>query len=100
MSPLFIAGGYIISLPLIALVGLPVFLLLRQLRWLRWWTALLSGAPFGLFMALPFRSPSDRPWHSVGFALIGSVTALVFWLIWHTLTTEFTLDTDPRNNGA
>jgi hypothetical protein len=29
-----IAGGYVMSLPMTAIVGLPVFLVLRQLKWL------------------------------------------------------------------
>jgi hypothetical protein len=38
--------GYPISLVLTAIGGLPLFLVLRRLEWLRWWTALLAGMPF------------------------------------------------------
>jgi hypothetical protein len=38
---------YQLSLMTTAVVGLPLFLVLRQLNWLRWWVALLTGCPLG-----------------------------------------------------
>jgi hypothetical protein len=59
----------------------------------------MAGLPFGYFMALPFRSHADGPRNSVGFVLIGALTALIFWLIWRRLTTQFTLDPDPDQSA-
>jgi hypothetical protein len=41
---------YQLSLLLTVILGLPIFLVLRQLHWLRWWVALLVGYAFGFLL--------------------------------------------------
>ncbi len=75
-------AAYLVSLPLVVVLGLPVFLLIRHLEWLRWWTALLAGLPFGVAVWLAIRSPGTSMGSGVFLASVGSLSALVFWLTW------------------
>lgn len=91
---LLIPIAYEFSLLLTVVIGLPVFLVLRQMNWLRWWVAPVVGLPIGfrvgysLFKGQPI-------WNPAVLGVIGSLTAFAFWLIWHKLTTVRTLDPDP-----
>ena len=75
-------AAYLVSLPLVAVLGLPVFLLIRHLEWLRWWSALLAGLPFGVVVWLAIRSPGTGMGSGVFLGSVGSLSALVFWLTW------------------
>ena len=77
-------GAYVIALVLVAFPGLPVFLLMRQLRWVRWWTALMTGLVFGVGVWFAISSPGVSIWSGVFLGSVGALTALVFWLIWRT----------------
>jgi hypothetical protein len=83
--------GYQFSFLIAAVLGLPLFLLLRQLNWLRSWVALLLGFPFG-FAVGHFLFPRPQPLWSPGLlGAIGSLTSWVFWFTWRRLTTQYTL---------
>jgi hypothetical protein len=84
--------AYNVSLPLVALIGLPVFLVLRRTKWLRWWVSLLVGYPLGLAMSFAVLPTAEAGWKHLLFGFLGSISAFVFWLTWRKLTTEFTLD--------
>jgi hypothetical protein len=90
--------GYPIALILTTLLGLPAFLAVRRRNLLHWWSAPLLGIPIGLLIATPValgvspESDAIRLW--VNSAALGSLSSFVFWLIWRTLTTKFTVPGD------
>jgi hypothetical protein len=86
--------GYQFSLAATATVGLPIFLILRQLRWLRWWVALLIGFPIG-FLVGHFLFSGQPLWNPGLLGAIGSLSSWVFWLLWRKLTTVRALAPDP-----
>jgi hypothetical protein len=63
------------------LVGLPLFLILRRIGMVRWWSATLGGALAGAAAAYLVRGyfyPKD-------FAVLvpeGAAAGFVFWLVW------------------
>ncbi|WP_394537633.1 hypothetical protein PRJ39_16120 [Lysobacter enzymogenes] len=65
----------------VASIGLPTFLALRWLGWLRWWSCVLAGAVGGAgFVAV---LSGVQVWQAGDLAfwgLIGAVGALAFWL--------------------
>lgn len=74
--------------PTACLLGLPVFLLFRRLRWRRWWQYALGGAAVGAIFAFavagssfPFGNDRSLLLMVFPFAGIGFASALVFWLI-------------------
>lgn len=80
--------GPIFTYPLMLVVGLPIFLLFRKLKWLQWWHA----AGMGLLVALAFTwlwDKSGNPYHieiygpsEAGLWLtMGYMTATLFWFI-------------------
>jgi len=64
---------YQLSLLLVACVGLPVFLALRQLNCLRWWTALICGVPFGLAMSFAIEPAAASIWNHLVLGFVGDV---------------------------
>jgi len=79
--------AYLVAAFLTAALGIPIFLVLRHVNLVRWWSALLSGAAIGVLVALAFGAVHD------GVAIIvmsaaGAASAFVFWLIVAPVTTR------------
>jgi hypothetical protein len=79
MLPVF----YYFSAVATCLLGLPVFLIFRRLRLLRWWSVLASGFVIGALMgALVGESNHAQLPDMLLMAGAGAVAALGFWAIW------------------
>lgn len=65
----------------IVLIGAPMFLVLRALRLVRWWSALLAGCLGGAVVGLVLRLPA-APMRGDFLILcpVGATAAIVFWL--------------------
>lgn len=65
----------------VASIGLPTFLALRWLGWLRWWSCALAGAVGGAgIVAVLGRAQAWQAGDLLFWGLIGAVAALAFWL--------------------
>lgn len=75
--------SYLYSLNAAVVVGLPAFLVLRYLRLIHWWSALVVGCGIGVLMAvvLPLRGRGSASSLLLDCAM-GAASALVFWVIW------------------
>lgn len=74
---------YIYSCGLMAIFGVPAYLLLSRRNLVRWWSALLVGLLVGIFMGTIFRLPNQPRLEDLFvMALTGALAGLVFWLIW------------------
>jgi len=73
--------AFYFALPAVAILGLPLFLILRALRWVRWWSCASAGALGGASVVMFVSGASawqarDLPvWCAVGI-----VAALAFWM--------------------
>jgi hypothetical protein len=73
---------YLIALPLIFVIGLPLFLLFSSIRIFTWWGSVLAGA-LGGFAIL---SVLGGPYNFWGYPLllyvtVGASTGLAFWAV-------------------
>ena len=67
----------------VLLLGLPLFLLLRRFRLVRWWSAIASGLVIGALVAVITRAPGVvKPGDFIVMVPLGGATAFLFWLIW------------------
>ncbi len=65
------------------LFGVPAFYVLRRLKMIRWWSALLSGCAIGAIMAVVIRLPSLPMCDDIYImSLAGAASGFVFWVIW------------------
>lgn len=65
----------------VASIGLPTFLVLRWLGWLRWWSCALAGAVGGAgIVAVLGRVQAWQAGDLAFWGLIGAVAALAFWM--------------------
>ena len=67
-----------------AVLGVPCFFALRKLRAIRWWSAAIIGFVVGV-LVLTIIEPRSLAVAYQGTSLwggVGSLSALVFWLIW------------------
>jgi uncharacterized membrane protein YvlD (DUF360 family) len=63
--------------------GLPAFLVLNKFRWIRWWSATLSGALAGFISLLVFLSDKLENSKSIlALVTIGAVAGFTFWIFW------------------
>ena len=88
-DPLSIAGTFLVAFFFAAVAtvvfGLPAFLILRRLKFIRWWAATGWGALAGVMSITAVRfSLSIEPAVVVRFALLGGVAGLLFWAVWRT----------------
>jgi hypothetical protein len=73
---------YLYSLLATVFLGLPVFLVLRRLGLIRWWSALASGAAIGALVTVlvnPAAAVSRDVFLAIG---AGALAALGFWAVW------------------
>lgn len=86
-APLFFASSFLVfypySLICTVLFGVPMYLIVRWMRLVTWWSAIVSGALVGLVIAVVFR-PANQPYvdELLRFVPSAAVAALAFWLIW------------------
>jgi hypothetical protein len=77
------AVAYPFSAGSVVLFGLPAFLLLRPFRPGHWWSVLAAGFLLGTLVAVVLRIPGQpNPNDFLLTGPLGSLSALVFWLIW------------------
>ena len=72
---------YPFALVLGSIVGLPIFLVFRRYRLVRWWSAVLAGAIAGVFWVGVITLRFDLR-NLVLLTIEGSLGGLVFWAIW------------------
>ncbi|MDP5277883.1 hypothetical protein Q9Q95_03005 [Sphingomonas sp. DG1-23] len=85
---------FVVTALVVAVLGMPLYLLALRLRWTNPWTALLAGTATGTALPLinAISGCSSRPWRYVAiYALVGAVGGLAFYL---TVTATQT----PRRN--
>lgn len=72
--------AFYFALPAVALIGLPLFLVLRALGWARWWSTALAGAVGGALVTIVLQLP-DAPnlCHFPWMCAVGATAALAFW---------------------
>jgi peptidoglycan/LPS O-acetylase OafA/YrhL len=72
--------AFYFALPAVALIGLPLFLILRALGWVRWWSTALAGALGGALVTIVLQLP-DTPnlRHFPWMCGVGAAAALAFW---------------------
>jgi hypothetical protein len=73
---------YVIALPFIFLIGLPLFLLFSRLRMFRWWGAILAGSLGGIAIdALLGGSYNLRGYPLLLYGATGAATGITFWAV-------------------
>jgi len=73
---------YVIALPLVFLLGLPVFLLFSRIRIFSWWGSILGGALGGLaVLALVGGRHNLHGYPLLLFLGVGAGTGLAFWAV-------------------
>lgn len=73
---------YLFSLPIVFVLGGPVFMVLRYFNRVRWWSASASGLVVCALIAVCLRHPGPVQPTDLWYVLTGACTALVFWAIW------------------
>ena len=78
---------YLFTAAPLIVVGTPIYLVLRRFDGLNVWSILASGAGAGSLAAIGLRLPSLPTTHDIELcACVGTLTSLVFWLIWRPKT--------------
>jgi hypothetical protein len=72
---------YVAALSASIAFAMPLFLVLRRLKFVRWWTACIVGAIIGGGIALALGGPSAFERAVPAWAATGVLAALVFWLV-------------------
>jgi hypothetical protein len=74
---------YLVSLALALAVGLPIFLVLLALGFVRWWTTAATGIVIGIAVYVGIRYPNViEPEILLMTAIIGAAAASSFFLVW------------------
>lgn len=73
---------YLFSLPIVFMLGGPVFMVLRYFNLIRWWSASLSGLAICALIAAYLRHPGPVQPSDLLYVVTGACTGLVFWAIW------------------
>lgn len=72
--------AFYFALPAVALIGLPLFLILRALGWVRWWSTASAGALGGALVTIVLQLPdTPNPRHFPWMCGVGAAAALAFW---------------------
>ena len=71
---------YVIALPFIFILGLPLFLLFSRIRMFTWWGSILAGALGGIaILVLLGGGHNLYGYWSLRYGVVGAVTGLTFW---------------------
>lgn len=73
---------YLFTLPIVFVLGGPVFMVLRYFNLVRWWSASTSGLVVCALIAVGLRHPGPVQPTDLLYVLTGACTGLVFWAIW------------------
>jgi hypothetical protein len=73
---------YFFSAVAVLLLGVPAFLLLNRLGWVRWWSVLVTGLAGGAVVGFMVRWPNTQTNDLIVMGGAGMAAALAFWLIW------------------
>ena len=77
MVPVFLVYSFVA----VALIGLPIYFLLRKLRLVTWWSSLLAGGVAGVIITIVLRLPSLPPLKDFIFVCpVAALSAFIFWL--------------------
>src|SRR5208282_341362 len=60
----FFPIGYLVSGLVTVVLGVPMFLVLRRLKMIRWWSAVIGGFAIGTFVSVILQWPLFRGWPS------------------------------------
>lgn len=72
--------AFYFALPVIAAIGLPLFLILRALRWLRWWSCAIAGALGGASVVVLVSGAGAWQARDLPvWCVVGALAALAFW---------------------
>lgn len=77
--------GYLYSAAVTGVFALPLFLLGRRMRLIRWWSAIVCGFLIGALVSVGLQWPN---WNGIFdpatllYGTTGSVSGFAFWLIW------------------
>lgn len=75
--------AYLFSAIATVVFGVPIFLVIRKLGVVTWWTAILGGFVAGVLVTVVIRLPSPPVVNDVLLnGPIGAVAAFAFWLVW------------------
>jgi hypothetical protein len=73
---------YVIALPFIFVLGLPLFLLFSRIRIFSWWGSILGGALGGLaILALVGGRYNLHGYPLLLYGAVGAATGLAFWMV-------------------
>jgi hypothetical protein len=73
---------YVIALPFVFVLGLPLFLLFSRIRMFSWWGSILGGAlGGGAILALVGGRHNFHGFPLLLYGLIGAATGLAFWTV-------------------
>jgi hypothetical protein len=85
---------YVVALPFIFALGLPLFLLFSRLGLFRWWTAIPVGTISGVaLLALLGRFQMPNGHWLLMYSVVGAATGFLFWAI-------VTLGPEPSQSTA
>jgi hypothetical protein len=88
---------YMFSISFTLLFGVPLFLVLRRFKRLRWWSCALSGLAVGVLVAellLPDAAGADDRIQFLSLCgAVGGLSGIAFWAIWRKgVATNLPLD--------
>lgn len=67
------------------IMGTPIYLLLKFIGWLNFWSILATGIGIGALATLGLRFPSVPEQRDLlVFASVGALASFVFWIIWRS----------------
>lgn len=72
--------AFYFALPAVIVIGVPLFLILRWLGWVRWWSSALAGVAGGAAIAVIVRWPGAPNLRDFPLlCAVGAASALAFW---------------------
>ena len=96
----FGAISYVVSAAVVALIGATVFIWLRRIDLVRWWSAVIVGFCGGVAVAVILRLPTLVSVHdTVLLGIEGAGSGFVFWLIWKQGRTSPSAASDDIRHG-
>jgi hypothetical protein len=73
---------YVIAVPFVFVLGLPLFLLFSRIRMFSWWGSILGGALGGVaILAIVGGRYNFQGFPLLLYGAVGAATGLVFWIV-------------------